>query len=360
MKKSLLLIFGILLMLSASVSAEIKLKSLSKKKWTFVESENFQIVTDYSEAKATNIVSQLEQYRAFCLFYLNRMTSEISSGKLTIFLTDRKPTWSAMGMPKDAISFYSALPNQPSYLFAFSEKFLGSDFSNLSSGRTVVLNAITQDLFDRLGLDYPVWFQKGFALYLSTYTEHRGKIELGNIKPYVNRFATALKFNGTSAWFDTENIFKRNKETKIREQGVSRTQWLRDENRFYMQSLITVHYLYADDERISNLYDYLDAVLNGVDQDVALQDSFDLTYKKLDSALLRYQKGIKTIRTLVLEDVMAEIKIPTAIESKPLANKFFFKLFGHAVLTLDSDFMSNETKQNFLNSYHKNYTQHAD
>ncbi len=168
-----------------SATAQIKVKSLNKKKWVLVESENFSIYTDLSVKRATLTATQLENYRAFCNLFIG-IKSKSNPSKLTLFVTDSSATWKSMGMQRELVSLYTSPSVQSAYLFTNINGFFGSSFREANGGRSVVLRSIASEIFHNVGLtSYPYWFRTGLPFYLATYSEPKNSIMLGVLKAIV-------------------------------------------------------------------------------------------------------------------------------------------------------------------------------
>lgn len=356
MKKSLLLTFAVLLLLSANVSAEIKLTSLAKKKWTLVESDNFKIITDLPAKKAKLTAEQLEKYRAFCALWLN-ITPNENTSKMVMFLTQKSSTWKAMGIDKDWVSLYSHREGIAAQMFVNVKGLFGSSFRNSNSGRAVVLNAIAKDMFSNAGLDnkFPLWFRTGFAFYLATYAEPGDKVVLGSVAAYEQRISSVFNTGGGMTSFDSKELLSRKKNDR-RVDSRSNPQRLRDVNRFYMQSFLTIHYLHSSNELRKQMFTYLKLVVSGGSEEEAAKAAFSKSFQELDKDLRKYAAGSRlTARVMEKQQIESLLTLPESYQVSSIDDAQFFEYYAKALLELSESSVTNKDKQKFLKEYKKRY-----
>jgi hypothetical protein len=356
MKKSLMLTFAVLLLLSANVSAEIKLKSLAKKKWTLVESDNFEIITDLPAKKAKLTAEQLEKYRAFCALWLN-ITPNENTSKMVMFLTKKSSTWKAMGIDENWVSLYSHREGIAPQMFVNVKGLFGRSFQNSNSGRAVVLNAIANDMFSNAGLDnkFPLWFRTGFGFYLATYAEPGDKVVLGSIAAYEHRIYSVFNAGGGMASFDSQELMLRKKNDR-RIDSRSNPQRLRDLNRFYMHSFLIIHYLHSSNELRKQMFTYLRLVVSGVREEEAVKEAFSKSFEELDKDLRKYAAGSRlTARVMQKQQIESLLTLPESYQVSAIDDAIFFEYYAKALLELSESSVSNKDKQAFLKDYKKRY-----
>jgi len=215
--KQLLFLLVLFMSASAVLADPIKTKTISKKKWTLVTSDNFEIITDSRPANAILITEQLEKYREFCLLLLN-IKSIKSDKKIKIYLTKNRATWTAMGLSKDLVSVHRTDNDGVVTIFTNIKGFGKASLKKSNAGRSNVLNAIASSLFTLSGVsdNYPLWYRVGFAYYLASYSEPKDKIMLGDLKHLEGRLFSLLAPGRGVADFDTQSLFSRkNLSTKL-------------------------------------------------------------------------------------------------------------------------------------------------
>lgn len=356
MIKVIVIAFALSILVAENASAEIKTKSLSKKKWTLVESNNFKIITDISAKKAQLTAQQLEKYRAFCEFFLGFKPKD-TGAKLVLYMTDSRRTWKAMGLSNELASVYVSRSGAPTRMFVDINGFFGNSFRKSNPGRAVVLNAVTSEIFRGAGIgaEYPLWFRTGFAYYISTYTESSNRIVLGSLEAYQNRYFSILNSAGDVSGFNTLALFARKVVSK-KLAGTSTEQWLRQTNRYYMESFLTIHYLYADNERREQMVKYLNAVISGQAPDQAFRSAFTMSYTEFDKQMKRYAAGSKLLaRSMDREKIQALLSLPESYAVSSIDTAEFFKYFAQGILEIGESSISSEDKQSFLKMYNETY-----
>jgi hypothetical protein len=358
MKRAITVALLLSLLMASSAFAKVKIKSLAKKKWTVVESENFKIVTDVSVKKARLTAQQLEEYRAFCSFFLN-IKAKNNDLKLILFMTDSRRTWRAMGLNDQYVSVQVHRAGTATRMFVDIKGFFGNNFKVANSGRAVVLNSVAQQLLSSAGLDqsYPHWFRSGYAYYLATYAKSSDQIVLGSVEAYRDRYSALFNQAGGLKSFDSKEIFSR-KNFIQKAPGSNKNRYLRQVNRNYMESFFTVHYLYADSGRRQQMVNYLLAVVAGQSEDQAFTDAFSMSYKEFDKELRKYISG-SNLSAIALdrEKVRESMIIPTAdsYSVSSIDDAEFFRQFAQAVIEMGEDFIPSKDKQSFLSDYKERY-----
>ena len=342
--------------------ADINMKSLAKKKWKRVETANFVIISDISAKKVRTTAEQLERFQAFSAFFLNIKVPEKSvEQKALLYVTDKRATWKSFGLDKDLVSVFASNARGETVMFADVNGFFGGSFRKSNSGRAVLLKALALKLFSDAGLNdsnYPLWFRQGFAFYLASYSEPKNSILLGSVEPYKNRISSLFTRTGALASFDTKNLFARKKRPEYI--SGSRASWLTRVNRFYMESFLTLHYLYADNDRRSKMVAYLKAIQAGQDQDDAFNSAFELSYTEFNSNIRSYLNGSSMLaRSMDREQVMKLVELPDEFSSERIDDAQFFKLFAGSILGLSNNSIDNESKQKFFKDYTVNYLKEA-
>lgn len=297
------------------------------------------------------VAEQIEKYRAFCAFFLNTKPRQSVNAKMTLFITDTRRTWKAMGLAGDLVSVQLNRTGMPARIFVDIKGFFGNSFRVANSGRSVVLNSIAQESLTSAGIneDYPLWFRVGFAYYLATYTESSNRIVLGSVAAYSSRIRAILNSGGGVTSFDSQALFARTTMNQRSVTGADR-KWVRKVNQIYMYSFFTVHYLYAESARRQQLVDYLRAVTSGQTQDQAFAAAFSMDYAEFDKNLRQYVSGSSLSAQAMDRQKVEELMALPADESYKVSridDSEFFKQFAQSVIELPDSAISNQDKQSF-------------
>ena len=137
---------------------------------------------------------------------------------------------------------------------------------------------------------------------------------------------------------------------------MSKKAFLRNANRYYMQSFLTIHYLYGDDHRRLQLIDYLKATVSGHSQDEAFEYAFSQSYKEFDKELKRYVSG-KSLYARAMDKgkVMEYLTLPEPYLVSSIDDADFFKHFSRGIIELGETSISNSDKQSFIKEYNQRY-----
>jgi len=126
-------------------------------------------------------------------------------------------------------------------------------------------------------LNYPRWFNEGFAEYLGAARLHSGLFEIGGV-PQHRRWSLSQ-----SRWISMRNILS---PEEYDEWGRERTAM------FYAESWALVHYLLNRPERGAlfgqDMGRYVDLVESGMGDTEAFEDAFQITTEDLDRQVKRY------------------------------------------------------------------------
>ena len=114
---------------------------------------------------------------------------------------------------------------------------------------------------------YPLWFNEGYADFLSTFEPLPGnRARIG--APPQHRLASLKSAN----WMPLEQL--------MRQTGYQTTHGRGD---FYAQSWAVVHYLLSDDERAAKLPGFLDVLADDVVPELAFEQLYDMALKSLSA-----------------------------------------------------------------------------
>lgn len=357
MKNVLLCVLIGALFVSITVSAEVKIKALAKKQWSEAETANYLLISDLPVKKVRIAAEQLERYRAFCKFFLNIKTERLErKNKTVLYLTEKRSTWRQMGLNENSVGIYNLGGAGRNRIFVDVKGLFGKSFGRDSKGRSSVLNALTKELFAEAGFreTFPAWFRTGFAYYLASYSEPKDTIMLGSVEPYKNRLSSIFNSAGAIISFNSKELFARKNAPK--RLGLSRNAWLKKVNRYYMQSFLTIHYLYADNDRRGQLVSYLRAIESGHTADKSFEDAFKLSYTQFDRDLRAYLTSSRlSARVMNRDQVLALMTIPSEFSSVTLDEASFFKQFVKDITELGEGSIPSSDKQKFIKEYKSTY-----
>jgi len=280
-----ILIFTLTLFLSFYTFAEVNVKKLYNQKWITFESEHFRIITNAKEAKAVDMLQDLEDFNYFITQILGFEQNKLDS-KLEIISAKNKSTFKAMGLPDHIAGVFIGDSN---IVLANSNRFRKSGGKG-NFGRQTILHELVHHLIKQSSQKYatPVWFREGIAEYFGSYNRKKGQIILGDMSAISGRFGWILIPNGSRyGGIDSESLFKTKREELIFGEKATK-----DDDafvfKFYARALAVVHYMNADPERRKKMYTYLYAVHKGFTEKESFERIFKMTFSEFDDAVADY------------------------------------------------------------------------
>jgi len=261
-------------------------------KWLRLSSENFDMFSCSSERESTDMLVQLEQFRA--TFFKVFQTKSLYVQRPLIFVFDNERQYKPyMPLTKEGKTKDIGGLHMPSPLvsrFSVLNKHADDGLSTLYHEYTHAL------LKAGYGSGIPLWFNEGTAVALSTFNVFDDDVTLG--KKHMNYLGlmrnTPLIPAETFLSVDYNSPYY-NEEYKI---GI-----------FYGQSWLLMHRLLCSPKdaappglTLSNLHKYLRLSADpATPKDDALRQSFGLDYKGLDDALRNYlRSNFTTLRRNVV------------------------------------------------------------
>ena len=242
-----------------------------ERPWIEVETPNFQISSAMSESKTVQLAIDLEWFRAL----VDRITNASQI---------RSP------IPTHIIAFNRESEFRP---FRDDASVKGYFHPGLRSNDVAIVNNRVIDtkrvilheyvhflLRNTTSIQYPTWYDEGFAEFLSTAVAHKDKIVIGAVPK--DRIST----------FKYSALIPISKIISARSLGdLGR----RDQDMFYAQSWALVHYLHLGRGGPKNvgpeIERYLEVVESGLDDDAAFEDAFGQSTTTMDRELRRYLEG---------------------------------------------------------------------
>ena len=246
-----------------------------------VKSENFVFYGDTSEKNAVALVETLEEYRAIILtlFKANEFPEGmrvkvigVSSSKKVEELTGRK----------NASGIY--ISNLEGPLFILSSE---GGFKKGRPASQIALHEYTHHLIaNYTERHYPVWFNEGFADYLSTFeVDKKGQVSIG--LPNNGRAYALTRKN----WFPMDVFVGAIHDYPFK--NVSGRQTDDAQSLFYSQSWLAVHYIQSTPEMNDKFKRYLEIVNQTSVPKDAFEQGFGMTPDEFGELLRAYFKRNK-------------------------------------------------------------------
>jgi tetratricopeptide (TPR) repeat protein len=239
--------------------------------WLRAESPNFIAFGEGDEARLRGQVAILEDYAALLRLLSDLPAETPPAPKLRIYFVrrsedlDRVPPLSSL-IP----GFYTAASTG---IAAFVNA--GAAGGTMGANEILFHEYAHHFMMQYHGNAYPAWYVEGFAEYLATTRFTERHIELGR----MNRLRSAWLFRRAD-WLPVETIM-------FDRAGVTT---LEDLSRFYAQSWLITHYMFADGARRAQLVRYLQALGRGEEPRAAFQASFAVAPAEMQRQLVAYSR----------------------------------------------------------------------
>lgn len=261
---------GVLLLLAAAMAP-----AAARTAWTEFRSGNFVIYSNAQPARARALIENLESFRLFLRLATN-VDSTSGSLPLTVFaFRDARSFQKFAGTPGVAGFYVDTLDGAAA--FAEVPKAKGPQ---QAQGRLNLFHEYVHYYLRQFsGFHYPMWFDEGFAEYLSTFAMKDGVATVGLPAP---QRVGALR---DDTWASLDVLFSANA-------GYISGQRLGfHPTTFYAESWLVVHYLESDRERRRALRRYLAALNRGVPYLEAYKASFATPIDRMFKDVKAYWKS---------------------------------------------------------------------
>lgn len=238
------------------------LSAADSPKWIYLESGNFQLLTDGSERSGRRTLNHFEQVRAFFRQTLGPNLSPLPV-RILQFADER--------------GYKSYRPSESAAAYYLS----GADRDIIVMGpaaagdMTVAVHEYVHLLVRHSGLTIPLWLNEGIAEVYSTLTPVSGKMQVGSPPP--GRAAVLAR----RAWMPLTLLFGMTTESK--EYGN-----LNHAGQFYAQSWALTHMTLLENTMRPRFPDFLKSVSDGTDTVEAFRKVYGLSPLQLEDKLDRY------------------------------------------------------------------------
>lgn len=256
--------------LYALVSNDAWGKSIENRKWILMESQHFAIHSALTARKTEDMLKRLEAIRA--LFIPAGESDEPDAKPTTIVLMRTRKDYEQLGLEKGYAGVFMSRLRQNTIV-------LNNDLS-LSKSTTVLHEYVHSLLRRNNRFPFPKWYDEGYAEYVSASRLSKSFFDIGMIDA-----GRAYTLNN-SRWMPWEKI--------LQSSGFRDLENL-DEDRFYAQSWLLVHFLHNQ----GNGQEFAHAGLarqaiargNGAGEIEAFEIGFQTSIEDLDRAITKYYNG---------------------------------------------------------------------
>jgi len=256
-------------------------QGLDERRWLIVQTEHFELITDYDDTKAVELA------RSFELFH-NFMGSMTNLDEFEPVIPTRVHLFGDLGTyrsfgPSGTAGYFNATP-RANYIA------VGSTIG--MTGSEVAFHEYSHYLMrSRQLFGHPVWFDEGHADLVSTAQVRDGLFQLGHSP--AQRIET-LQLIGTTSI-----------RRLLTAQDISSMNSF-DASRFYATGWLLVHYLYFSDEaKKERLWqkkdEYMQLVNQGISAEEAFATAFGMSFDEMSRRIESYAQANRSVFTFPLE-----------------------------------------------------------
>mgnify|MGYP006289534151 CR=1 FL=1 len=252
--------------------------------WREVRTEHFVVRTDADRERAMSLATDLEKYR-FTIAYLSGLnTGNAPSVPVTVYAYASYDDYIDDTGAYGTAGFYIPRPTGPVSVLSLED---GDEDWHLS-GKRVLFHEYTHHILHQYSpLEYPRWYDEGFAEYMATMEFDGDHAVIG--KPALHR-APYLK--RVADWLRAFEII----DSRGRYLGHIGSNRVRDPRRGkggqsmqYAQGWLMVHYLHSRPELQRAIPGYIETINRAdVDDEAVFEQAFGMDYKRFDRELRRY------------------------------------------------------------------------
>ncbi|MBL4790138.1 MAG: hypothetical protein JKY60_14250 [Kordiimonadaceae bacterium] len=245
------------------------------RQWLQLESDHFIFYTDVDEETARKTVIDLEKFR----YTVGKITGlDLSvdySPKLKLFAFKTDKGYLDDIGPRGTGGFYIPQPEGAVSVLSLEK---GEKVWILGGIQTIFHEYVHHIIHQYSSLNYPRWYDEGFAEYLGT-MEFDGKTAIIG-KPAVNRFP-ALK--SVPDWLRMKEIFR------IKGEYVNIVRRKHRRSQMYAQGWLLAHFMQNSDKYRVAIAEFLHGINEpGVDSEELFKKTFKTSFSKFDKEVKKY------------------------------------------------------------------------
>ncbi len=249
--------------------------SAKERPWIELQSRNFLVVSNEEREEAIARLRDLELFRSVVLEVTNTKVHDARVPTIVYLFRDRRSF--RKFCPSRAVAGYIAPTAHGNYIVIDGSR------RALETAETIYHEYIHFLVRNAGGFHYPVWYDEGFAEFLSTVELDGDQVVIGKIPTWQAKW---LKDGGPISFERVTNA------RSYHDFGP------RSKTMFYAQSWLLVHYLLTghlhkdriEKSRFPELIRYLELVNQGVESEEAIEQAFEGGAKALRKGVRKHQR----------------------------------------------------------------------
>jgi tetratricopeptide (TPR) repeat protein len=223
-----------------------------ERKWIEVDTPNFQIMSTMSPRETSELAIDLERFRVIIARFTNAPMSD-SPIPTKIFAFEKSVDFQRFTHSSNTAGWMS--PGMRSNVIAFT------DYRGMDSSQIIRHEYIHFVLNNATSIEYPTWYNEGFAEYMSTFevrddeliigTAERARVQVLNWAPWIS-LRRVITARGLGDFYDDIEVAT-----------------------FYAEAWALVHYLQQGREGRHSVSEELDLYLERVESGSSDEDAFE-------------------------------------------------------------------------------------
>ena len=230
--------------------------------WIVVESPYFEIMSTLDGDKTIGLAEDLERFRA--LIYATTTAPQTDAPVPSkIFAFKRKSQFARFNPWRGAAGYFQAGTRANNVVL--------TDYSRSLDAKSIIFHEYVHFVLrNGTGIEYPIWYDEGFAEVLSTVRTHEGKLIVGAIpKARIPSFQHGQ-------WISMERIIEATSYADFPEKHL---------HMFYAEAWALAHYVTLDQSDKGSIEEYLSLLNEGVEPTNAFEQAFSERIASAASAI---------------------------------------------------------------------------
>lgn len=243
-------------------------KELEDREWIEVRTPNFRVLSALGERESIDLARHLEMFRV-AVSVITNIKSQDSSIPTEIYAMRGSRDFGRIGVERNTAGFF--------YPSIRSNMIVVRDVSRMQETSIIMHEYVHYLLRNHTSLHYPMWFDEGFAEYLSSGRTRSGLFEVGDVPEHRRSSLAYLRWIPLRKILSPENYGGWSREHK---------------SMFYAEAWALVHFLQnRPDPDIpfgQGMARYIEMIESGRSELDAFEEAFSITVEGLDNRVKRY------------------------------------------------------------------------
>ena len=301
-----------------------------------IRSENFILSGDVRQKDAENLLRDLELFRknVFKVLGVNGAPEILP---VRVYVAKNEKTMKAMTGVGGFGGLYTMTHNGPAFVLNGKAGFRRGGLA-----RHIALHEYTHHIVGAYTeLDYPLWYNEGFANYLATFTYKDGTFRVGD--PH-DPYAYSLRQKN---WMPMTVVLGTMEDYPFNVGDTSRI-GQQTQAQFYAQSWLATHYLRNEEKYEGKLTEYVERLNNGEQNFPAFEEVMGVSPEVFEEELKTYFKSNKynvTRFTATDSDIVAPTMRELTSQEAELANLSAMRSFAFTAERRDDVIKAYETHE---------------